>query len=1214
MSDKKIKLIALSVSMVLSTHMVLAEDLITDFGGLKDALKNATGSSVTVKLGSDISATARITIGTNTPTSVTILGESKKYGSTTLAFDVKYNTTLTLNNITLDSIQHGSSWGGAMYNEGTLILDNVIFNNNIAKTPKAVGGGAMALVATRKNPVSTTIKNSTFTNNSTKSSPSYENNGGAIYVYGTYGLVGNNTLNISDSHFESNNTNKTGGAIGVNNLGPSKFEIEIKDTTFTKNNSTGYGGAIDVTTGDTGKVTLNLYNATFNANKSGSDGGAIAYEKGNITSNIINSKFTNNTASTVNGSSAHGGAIYTRQDLVINANNNGLSEFTGNYVTTDGGATRNYEAINVGASGKTLTLNATTNGTILLNDYINGVNGYNVLLTGDSTGTIKLFDKADIKGGANVTVGGNVVIDTADGIIQNFSEFNSLNSSTSAKYNIDIDLSKANGGKRDYTIGDKIADGFTTHASSNGSIITLDSLNFLGNSFDDFLDKNLKIQIIQNNENTDDLQLALSDKLTPLTSTAGRIKHIVTTKTNSLTPTANYKDIFGSITTTKDVYGILGLNKTNTTNDSLNLKVTKIDTDIDAKTSDALVALTNTVLKDNDGNILDKTFNLFDEDSLGNKTPANYKLSDNLGSIYKNLNIVGATKTDTLGEITLSELDLNGKSSFVVNSGSTLNISDIKLKGNETVIKNNGGSLNFANNNIIDGKITGTTATNTGVLGINANNLDVALINNGTLNLGVGNIEKEITGSGLTNILDVVTNNAFISQNVNVDSSGILTVNANIGNLINRGEVTSNTNNLTGSISNSGILILSGSLDKTILGNGTTKIAGDSFTILDGAAVKGILDINNQTLNVLATNTTNMFNDVNVNSGALNLINNSINNLSANSFKINGNVNLLVDADLENSVMDRLPSTTVANGLITVKGINLLSDSASEKTYIPFAYDNFKDKVQTNITTVGKDVNNEYQTTAFAPIYKYDVSYNPNNGNFLFSRGGGKSSVDFNPAVLAGAVNSQVGAYSAINETFSYAFRHADYSFMTLPKKIRKFANKYALTEQRAIQYENDYSKAGGTWYQPYANFENVGLSNGPRVDIQSYGSLIGGDSRYKQLKRGWGTVITPYMGYNGTSQDYPGVSTTTNGGILGLTKTFYNGEFFTALTINAGASNGESHTMYGKENYTALMAGIGSKTGYNFEFNNGKFIIQPSILMAYTSVNTLDYTISPEY
>ena len=908
-------------------------------------------------------------------------------------------------------------------------------------------------------------------------------------------------------------------------------------------NDSAYGGAIAnfyvKSQNDYKNAIINSINGTFEKNyaktestdsSNGAYGGAISNTA--TLKAISNSTFKNNYAISNNGSNALGGAIYTTQDLVINANDNKLTEFTGNYVSTDGGVTKNYEAINVGASGKTLTLNATTGGTILLNDYINGVSGYNVLLTGDDKGTIKFYNNADIKGGANVKVDRNVLVDMADGKIQNFSEFNSLNSSASAKYNIDIDLSKANSGS-DYTIGDKIADGFTTQTASSGTI-TLDSLNFINNSFDEFLDKNLKIQIIQNNDKTDSLQLALSDKLT---STAVKIKQVTATKTNSLVPTVNYKDLFGGTTTIKDIYGILGLNKTNTTNDSLNIKVTKIDTNTVSTMSDALIALTNTELKDADGNILDKTFNLFDEDSLGNKTPANYKLSDNLGSIYKNLNIVGATKTDTLGELTLSELDLNGKSSFVVNSGSTLNFSDIKLKGNETVITNNNGNLIFTNNNIIDGKITGTTATNTGVLEINAKNLDINLINSGTLKL-------------------------------------------------------------------------SGILNREISGLGTTKIVGDSLTLLDGASVKGVLDINNnQTLNVLATNTTNMFNDVNVNSGTLNLINNGINNLSANSFNMNGNVNLLLDADLKNSIMDRLPSTTVANGLITVNGINLLSDSVSEKTYIPFAYDSFKDKVQTNVTTVGKDVANSYQTTSFAPIYKYDVSYNPTNGYFLFSRGGGKSSADFNPAVLSGAVNSQVGAYSAINETFSYAFRHADYSFMPLPKKMRTLANQYAITEPRSIRYENDYSKTGGIWYQPYANFENVGLSNGPRVDIQSYGSLIGGDSSYKQLKRGWGTVTTPYIGYNGTSQSYSGVSTTTNGGILGLTQTFYHGDFFTALTINAGASNGESSTMYGKENYTALMAGIGSKTGYNFEFNNGKFIIQPSMLMAYTYVNTFDYT-----
>ncbi|DAA82569.1 MAG TPA: hypothetical protein DCS44_02690 [Cyanobacteria bacterium UBA10660] len=369
MNNKKIKLIAISVAMVLSTQIVLAEDVITDFGGLKDALKNATDSSVTVKLGGDISADDRIQIGKNTPTSVTILGENKKYTSPTLAFDVQKNTALTLNNITLDTIQHGSSWGGAMYNEGTLTLDNVTFNNNKAQTKNAVGGGAMALVATKGNAVSTTIKNSTFTKNSTETSNSAKNNGGAIYVYGSSGQVGDNTLNISGSLFESNHTNKTGGAIGVNNLGPSDFKIEIKHTTFTENKSTGYGGAIDVTTGDTGgtgNVTLNLDHATFNGNQSESDGGAIAYEKGNITSNIINSTFTNNTAN-------NGGAIY-----------NGIKNLTISNTTFDGNKTNDGGKGGAIYNAGNISLNQTefkqsTDTIYMANDSFADFSGTNIL-------------------------------------------------------------------------------------------------------------------------------------------------------------------------------------------------------------------------------------------------------------------------------------------------------------------------------------------------------------------------------------------------------------------------------------------------------------------------------------------------------------------------------------------------------------------------------------------------------------------------------------------------------------------------------------------------------------------------------------------------------------------------------------------------------------------------------------------------------------------
>lgn len=1130
----------------------------------------------------------------------TTLDVTKALGVRPASGTIIANSIETCNGTAIIKSINGKYVGNSLVSKSMYASGGVISNSVDGKGNAFVGIGYTLDGDNNRISVDNAILG-TYNNNSVQSESGIVN-GGVIANYVERSVsediaqIGNIKADFNGNYVISTNNNAYGGAISnyveqaknsqnaiIDSI-TGKFEDNYAKSGYVKSNPTdsskgAYGGAISNT-------------ATIKA--------------------INNSIFKNNSAITVDNAenTARGGAIYTTQDLNINANNKGLTEFTGNYVSIDGGKTQNYEAINVGAAGKTLTLNATTEGSILMNDYINGTNGYNVLLTGDSTGVIKLHNNADIKGGANVTVDGSVVIDTADGAIKTFSEFNSLTSSASAKYNIDLDFSKANSSKSDYSVGE-VSDGFITKStkSASKSYVTLDKLNFVNDSLDSVINNNLKVQIIKNKDNSNNLQLALSENLKAFESSEGVLSQIKKTEVKDLTSTVNYKDTFGEVITTKDIYGILGLGTTNTTNDSLNITVTKVESKSESSIADTLVALTNTELKGTDGSILDKTFNLFDVDNLGNKTPASYKLSDNLGTTYNNLNIVGATKTDSLGKLILSELDLNGKSGFVVNEGSTLKLSDIKLTGNESAITNNNGSLIFENNNLIDGKVTGTTATNTGVLNIDANNLDVILTNNGTLNLGIGSITKEITGAGATNILGTVKNYASISQDVNVDFSGNLTVGANIGNLVNNGTVNANSNNLSGTINNSGILNLSGTLNKTVSGLGTTRVSDSGLALVNGAEIKGSLEVNNQTLHVLATDTNNLFNDVKVNSGSINLINNNINNLNANSFNINGNVNLLLDADLANVSMDRLPSTTVADSIISVKGINLLSDSKSEKTYIPFAYDGFKDKVQTNITEVGHGVENQYQTTTYAPIYKYNVSYNQSNGYFLFSRGGGQSSADFNPAVLSSAVNSQVGAYSAVNETFNYAFRHADYSFMPLPKRIRTLSNQYAITDSQSIKYERAFSKAGGIWYQPYANFENVGLSNGPRVDVQSYGSLVGGDSAYKQLKKGWGTVTTPYIGYNGTSQHYSGVSTVTNGGILGLTQTFYHGDFFTAITVNAGASSGESNTMYGKDHYATLMAGVGSKTGYNFEFNNGKFIIQPSMLMAYTYVNTFDYT-----
>ncbi len=72
---------------------------------------------------------------------------------------------------------------------------------------------------------------------------------------------------------------------------------------------------------------------------------------------------------------------------------------------------------------------------------------------------------------------------------------------------------------------------------------------------------------------------------------------------------------------------------------------------------------------------------------------------------------------------------------------------------------------------------------------------------------------------------------------------------------------------------------------------------------------------------------------------------------------------------------------------------------------------------------------------------------------------------------------------------------------------------------------------------------------------------------------------------------------------------TFYKGNFFNATTLSTGASVASNQTMYGHEDLTMLLGGIGNKIGCNFEFKEGKIILQPSMLMSYTFVNTFDYT-----
>ncbi len=400
-------------------------------------------------------------------------------------------------------------------------------------------------------------------------------------------------------------------------------------------------------------------------------------------------------------------------------------------------------------------------------------------------------------------------------------------------------------------------------------------------------------------------------------------------------------------------------------------------------------------------------------------------------------------------------------------------------------------------------------------------------------------------------------------------------------------------------------------LNDTINGNSyNLKMTGDKTgeVYFNNKIVNANITQNNVTSYVNDASQLNYNNNLAINSGIMNINNMGLAPLHLNSFVNDGTINInSVDINPATETMGKITADSYGSqtGTINVNGLNVLADPNP-------------DKLQTNVffadsalaNTVKYNGSNEYM----GKIYKYTVGYLPESGEFQFVRGGGSSGADsFNPSVLSSSVNAQAGTNATVNETFHYVFEHAD-AFTQLPSMDR-FAkineNRYALSSDFnnnipgiAPEFNN---KAG--WFRPYVTFEKMNLRNSGAVNATTYGSLVGFDSDFQDLKHGWTGVTTGYIGYTGSQLRYSGADTTMNGGLIGFTQTFYKGDFWTALTLSTGASAGQTNTMYGKEDFTTLFAGVGSKTGYNFEFKDGKYIIQPVWFMSYTMGKTFDYT-----
>ena len=483
----------------------------------------------------------------------------------------------------------------------------------------------------------------------------------------------------------------------------------------------------------------------------------------------------------------------------------------------------------------------------------------------------------------------------------------------------------------------------------------------------------------------------------------------------------------------------------------------------------------------------------------GNYAKANNTAQASAGAIHNTGNIIDI-KANFVSNYAES-VDYNSGGGAIYNVGTIENLTG-DFTGNYVYGKNTGG-VGGAVWNTTDGEMTFTNA-NFYDNYVKTDNPDInirggAIYNAGEVNVNAVNGKSVFSGNKIVKG-DTTEQNAIYSA-----STGIVTLNAeDNGEVIFYDEI-DGTEGYT--------LNITGDDTSTVSINNNIKNANITNTSYDMNIAEGSYLNNNNSLSL--------------NSGTINIQHMDLTPVDFRNFDmVDGEINIAsVDVDLATQQMGRFTADSYNNvtedAKINIQGMNLLSDAPENRdvTALYFAQPDIKE----NVATRELNLPDSGQKT-YTPIYQYNVVYDTENeynnqgdgGYFVFTRGdkiltpgGGTSSTGnpsdaFNPAVLATPVGNLAAGQAAMNEAFKYVFEHAD-AFTQLPAMERYAkinANKYALS----TDFNNnlpDYTSYPdkGVWFRPYTTFETMNIKNGPKVDAITYGSLVGYDGEFKEMK-----------------------------------------------------------------------------------------------------------------
>lgn len=196
---------------------------------------------------------------------------------------LKNESILNIKNVTIKNAKNNNGFdnGTAIYNEGRLDTNNVLFTNN-----QSVDGGAI-YNANLKNPLldlDVNLIDTDFVSNKAS------NDGGAFYNKNGAGTA----VTFTNSKFTSNTSGDNGGAI----YNAADANMEIYNTTFLDNTSDKLGEAIY------NAGTMSITDSVFNFTTAGDQGSETIYNVGTLNLNTqgSNALFDGNTKGAINNS------------------------------------------------------------------------------------------------------------------------------------------------------------------------------------------------------------------------------------------------------------------------------------------------------------------------------------------------------------------------------------------------------------------------------------------------------------------------------------------------------------------------------------------------------------------------------------------------------------------------------------------------------------------------------------------------------------------------------------------------------------------------------------------------------------------------------------------------------------------------------------------------------------------------------------------------